>query len=422
MLRVTLAFVLLGLLALPLFAEPVVYEVAGVEDAGKLPKGATHVRCAEGVTDDVLKALGGVGTLESLDLTMCRKISADGLAQLAGLKKLTVLSLDLCRQLDDAALGSVAALPKLEQLNLHQGISYTDAGIAKLAALTELRSINIGLCRKVTLAGLNTLLALPKLEALELRLNGWIDDAALKLIAETRPQLTKLNLRECRGYGLEGFKQVASLSKLKWLDIGGYREFGVEVLDELAKLSELEHLNLIQSYKLRDTDLPHLGECKKLRYLGLEGLIYLTGECFEEWRPPLLEAIELKVNALTPAGVQAIAKLKSVRRLHVWDMLDSLTDSEAMDDFARMEKLEFLSVSSGVLSDATVAAFASSSTLLELEISGSEALTDAGVASLARLKRASRIEILSCDGVTEAAVSKLREALPQCKVLTIAED
>jgi hypothetical protein len=391
-------------------------QVTSVADVEKLPEGAKAVRCAPAVTDDVLTALAKRKGLEELNLYHCREITADGLAHLAALKSLRVLNLDMCRQLDDAALVQIGKLSSLEELNLNQGVFYSDIGIECLGKLTSLRSINIGMFWKATARCLKTILALPLLDTLELRLNQWVNDDALEYIADTKPGLKKLNLRECRGYRMKGFQQIARLSKLKWLDIGGYREFGVEVLDELAKLENLEHLDLIQSYKLRDADLPHLGKCEHLRFLGLEGLIYLTGECFAEWRPPALEHLELKMNELSAKGLKAVAGLKTLKQLYIWDPVGGIDPDKPLQEITRLEGLTLLSIWCDSLSDETVKALAKLPEIRQLELTADARLTDAGVAALAGLKKATRIQLLGCEGVSKQAIEKLRKALPGCTV------
>jgi hypothetical protein len=115
------------------------------------------------LTDAGMAALGGLTTLETLDLAGgCRAVSDAGLAGLEGLTKLTQLRLGPCPRVTGAGLSNLKGLTKLEDLNLDNA-AVADKDLGQLEPLQSLTSLSLK-NTKVTKAGIGKLkTALPKL-------------------------------------------------------------------------------------------------------------------------------------------------------------------------------------------------------------------------------------------------------------------
>lgn len=396
-------------------AEP--YRVKSVAHVKAMPAGTTSVVCDPKVSDEVLKALGASAAIEELDLCLCREITTAGLDALRPLKKLKRLNLDQCRQLGDGVLAVIGSFAALEDLNLNQGVKYTNNGLSYLGKLENLRSINLGMFWEADARGLSHILKLPKLEALELRLNGWVDDAVLKQIAEAKPGLRKLNLEQCRNYSVDGLAHVAKLAELRWLNLGATGWLSGAATEHIAKLTRLEYLNLIQNGSWKDSDLCRLSSCNELKFLGLEALLFVTGECFATWKPPKLEHLEMKLNELSPAGLKAIVELPSLKRLYIWQPFTDRLKAEHFNVLGTLKQVELLSLWLPVANDETLKVIAGMSSLHELEVTGCEAVTDKGVALLAALKKMTRFSVMSCPKVSDSGLDELRKSLPDCRVV-----
>ena len=143
------------------------------------------------ITDDMLKRLGGLKDLESLDVRNGR-ITDEGFAHLQGLTRLKTLNREWTKvtgsglahlksannltelhvrwtDIDDAGLGNVQHFPNLEILTLgppEQKSKITDAGLKHVASLRKLRVLRIhGFRHSLSLTG--RVRAVERLEELE---------------------------------------------------------------------------------------------------------------------------------------------------------------------------------------------------------------------------------------------------------------
>jgi len=116
------------------------------------------------ITDKGLQTLGGIKTLEVLDLGNASKVTDAGMKQIAALKTVTDLRLEKVG-LTDAGLKDLAALD-LVNLDLN-GTSVTDAGVKELAGLKSLKKLQLTNTR-ITDAGLKELAAIASLTFLDL--------------------------------------------------------------------------------------------------------------------------------------------------------------------------------------------------------------------------------------------------------------
>ena len=111
---------------------------------------------AQHITDEGMRHLGGITSLQFLHLMPPRQVTDAGVRHLAGLKELTHLSL-FHSQITDASLRTLASLPKLTSLMLDQ-TAITDAGLAQLEKLPNLGSVT-AVGTKITQTGIDRLKA-----------------------------------------------------------------------------------------------------------------------------------------------------------------------------------------------------------------------------------------------------------------------
>lgn len=109
-----------------------------LEEASSLAGLSTATLHTRSVTDDTLKKLAALRTLEKVDLTGA-DVSDEGLAALKGLVRLEELSLRDCR-VTDAALPLLGELKKLKTLNL-EGTEVSDEGLRTLRAAMSTAAI-----------------------------------------------------------------------------------------------------------------------------------------------------------------------------------------------------------------------------------------------------------------------------------------
>lgn len=116
-------------------------------------------------TDDCLRVVGQLGSLEAIYMWDASDVTDAGVAHLRNLQGLRFVHLSKS-QITDESLRVLGTLRRIEGLGLQEN-HFTDAGLAHLKALTELRvlAVSIGDTR-ITDAGLEHLHGLKKLQVL----------------------------------------------------------------------------------------------------------------------------------------------------------------------------------------------------------------------------------------------------------------
>jgi len=190
--------------------------------------------------DEQIKALAGLKNLKALRFTNNGKLSDAGLAALAGMKNLEAFSfvgtkmqghafagfegwtrLARCSfrgsAIDDEGLKNICErFSNLESISLAHA-HFTDAGSAHFAKLTKLKGLEIG-SREATTACLANLASLP-LDYLQLGdgLDAPEGFAAVRAIGSLR----RLTLTNAKALDDDGLKQVAAITQLELLELGG---------------------------------------------------------------------------------------------------------------------------------------------------------------------------------------------------------
>ena len=201
-----------------------------------------------GVTDMGMEALRVLHDLRALDLAQTR-VSTPGIIPLRHLT--TLESLDISHTyVGDEALFYLRAFTHLRSLTL---ASYyrmrttdlgmdgvTDIGLGYLRPLTQLETVRVrgqgG--QGITDAGFAFLSALPRLR--HLTLPASVTDATLARLTKLQ-KLESLSVQGCHGITDAGLSQIAGLSALTALDLGGTRvlDAGIPMLGWLANLRTL---------------------------------------------------------------------------------------------------------------------------------------------------------------------------------------
>jgi hypothetical protein len=107
---------------------------------GRLPA-LTHLNLNEvtSLTEDGLRAVGGLATLSILDVYRCSIMTDAVLWELRGLTALTTLYLYDCTQVTNVGLQHLSSLTALTALGLSGTHHVTDVGLQHLSSLTALR-------------------------------------------------------------------------------------------------------------------------------------------------------------------------------------------------------------------------------------------------------------------------------------------
>ena len=289
-----------------------------------LLKGFTHLRRLNlwniNITDESLKELTDIKTLEFLDLSYTKGIGPN------------------FTRITDAGLKHLKDLRNLKSLNLWQA-RITDEGLKDLKGLTELTDLNLT-ATKITDVGLKELKVLKNLSVLALN-NTEITDGGLKEISEISC-LTVLELKATKvtDAGLRGLKELMDLKSLD-LSFNRITGTGLKGFEELKSLSDLN----LEHGLACDDGLKVIGKLKSLRLLRLDfcditdaGLNELTGM-------NTLKELDLTETQVTNAGIQELKKsLPNVKIIHRGSDQEVFDEpsSTSSDESKAIEKIELL--------------------------------------------------------------------------------
>ena len=119
----------------------------------------TRLRVRDGVTDEMMHALcGRLPKLVFMNLFQVASLTDDGLRAVGGLTALTELKLNDCSNITDAGLTELSSLSALTTLSLYGCTKVTDVGLRNLSSLTALTELFLPFT-STTQAGQNALKA-----------------------------------------------------------------------------------------------------------------------------------------------------------------------------------------------------------------------------------------------------------------------
>ena len=221
------------------------------------------------VTEKTLKIIGRIQTIDSLWLRGL-PITSSGVETLAPLKKLKLLALSLTK-IDDRALKTISEnFPKLESLDLTLCEKVSDEGMRYLAKLPKLKRLVLN----HTNVGLDGLKALKPLhiEGLYLEADHKIDDDCMALIAEQWPNLELLNVGETK-VTPAGLVHLNTFKAMQSLTLNAL-SFADKDLQPVSKMKHLTSIHLMTTNITDKTidylkDLPNLKVVEAHQCLGI---------------------------------------------------------------------------------------------------------------------------------------------------------
>jgi uncharacterized protein (TIGR02996 family) len=296
---------------------------------------------ADPITDRDVDALRACLRLHKLTLSPCARVTPGGLAALAPLRQLTHLELGGC-VVSDAGAAQLAGLPlstvrfnaiadlgpagmralaglPLTSLALYalddaeQRHELSDAGVAALAGHPTLASLELAGAR-IAARGAAALGTLTSLRRLRIPSSAISDRHA----GDLPRGLRSLCLAHCTGIGDDACAGIARMPDLELLDLASTRVTGAG-LRAVLSLRQLAHLDL-SFLELGDRALTALAGLAGLRGLS----IGFAGEVTDRVIDTLetlrgLEVLDIAGSAITPAGIERLARMPQLRDLGVSD-------------------------------------------------------------------------------------------------------
>ncbi|KAG8365726.1 hypothetical protein BUALT_Bualt17G0001900 [Buddleja alternifolia] len=220
--------------------------------------------CDASITDKGMTAIGsGLPSLQSLDVSYCRKLTDKGLSSVAkGCHDLRALHVAGCRFVTDILLTNISEnCNNLEELGLQGCTNLTDSGLTVLVeGCKRLKHLDLNKCSN-------------------------IGDIAISSIAKACSSLLTLKLLDCYQIGDDSILSLAKYCKnLETLIIGGCRDVSDESLKSLAAAccSSLKNLRMDWCLNVSDNSLECIFYlCRKLEVLDVGCCEEVTDAAFQ---------------------------------------------------------------------------------------------------------------------------------------------
>ena len=316
--------------------------------------------------------------LDTLQIANYRELNDGDVAKLVGLTKLRTLELVNGGITDEAVKTIAAAFPNLVSLNLASNSRLTDASAREIAKLKNLEVLNLLFCDFGEF-GMIHIATLPKLRALDIRGNFKIGNGGLRTLA-----------------GLPALRNLQHRSPAVMDD-------GIRNLAEAKALTDL----LIQDFAITGQSGQYIRQMERLTNLQI-----IRCENFDS--PGILELKGLKLNRLTLRGLpindsamEVFGELTTLRRLYLYE-LPSVSDA-GMANLAHLASLEILDIWDMPVSDATLEVIVKLPALKTLMLRSTR-VTDAGAELLLTMPSLESVTLTDNAQVTPAMIQKLRDA------------
>ena len=205
--------------------------------------------------------------------------SEHGMSHISELKNLVELELAHCC-FSDSVLKYISRVFTLRRVALKYCHNVTDEGVVFLSALEHLEELQLIKCEK--LRGFQSLTRLRNLRRIDLS-ESCIDDKGCVYVAML-PNLTHLNVRDCRELNGEGFRHICLIRTLRvlWVSLStsvsarsSYVRIGPSSFARISSLKCLEELRITDDWLSEDTLMCFKG-VSSLRKLDLSDVSYLN--------------------------------------------------------------------------------------------------------------------------------------------------
>lgn len=403
--------------------------------------------------------------LTTLFLKNCDGLSAAGFQAIAQAKNLTALDLDGCKKISDAALSSIVKnctqlkvlcldlslpmssptveliaqnCPNLESLNLPSSRSISDASLQEIAthcsklkllrlecaqlsdatlqkfaeSCRDLEVLNISNCPSITDIGVSAIAEhSPKLKRLYVLKNTHITDRTILSLAKHCPKLQELDLTKMPSEdALIELAEKCPLLKILNLD-----KSRIEQLPSRNEWLAQEGPSAARNALIRKTIVTLINENKvSIHELGISDTLQLQAFLIKYGQD--LTYLDLnRCEFLEPFHFHLIAeKAPHLMELHVNSRQFSDVD---LSSISSCKELNHLDISDGLITDASLTAFAESHPNLSiLQVNNCENISDVAVRTIG--KHCSKLQQLGLFGTqaSSGAIEELIQKHPQLNI------
>ena len=262
-----------------------------------------------------------------------------GMAEIAKIQSLK--SLDVFHdRMTDEGLRSLGKLASLEVLCLYGNSKMTDDGLKALTQLRSLRHLRLGMEGLFTDHGMDYLAVMPSLKVLWLDTHN-VTDEGLRRLSKSR-SLERLCICWLDNITDRGIAYLTAMSQLKGLNATHVNLLTNATMAHLATMPNIDDLRL--PYRFTDAGINHLANLDHLKHLSVNGIDKspLTDKALatiSNFRQ--LEELHIGGTGFTNEGIELLQNLENFSALHIafWSGLDN----ETLKQLAKLQKLKSLS-------------------------------------------------------------------------------
>ena len=298
-------------------------------------------------------------------------------------EKLKTLYIIKSKITDSTLQTTLKLFRNIQNLRLEDCSDVTTLSLTYLGNLSSLRRLHVNSC-DITDYDISKLTQLPQLGDLSIVLCPKITETSLKHVSRI---ITLQRFQYCE-YGLQppnGFTNLANLTKLKTLDIGGCLIRKDELLYVIRSLTSLNILN-IGGTEITNADLSHILNIVSLTRLGLAGCGITDEKIDILHHLKSLKVLDLSWHEdITDVGMSYISKITSLRSLSL-RFCNKITD-DGISYLRLLPFLEVLDVSvCELLTDLTLITFRSFPSLKVVHVNECTEITNHGISYLKSIR------------------------------------
>ena len=246
---------------------------------------ALNIRECCQITDNGISVISSLTNITSLDLMSCI-ITDRSLSILISLNKLMHLDVGNIKGLTSEGFGSIKYLTCMTSLNLYRCEMNQLIMSSFLPYLTKLKDLNCSRCEGITRNGLSHISLLTNITSLNLE-NCRISDSGLSHISSLT-KITSLNLGryfiktdlwgnnirndvDNKGYfaRLTTLSSIQFLTNMTYLDLSGCRNLNDDGFSWVASMTKIKYLNLFVCEKITSAALFHISSLLDLTELRI---------------------------------------------------------------------------------------------------------------------------------------------------------
>jgi hypothetical protein len=319
--------------------------------------------------------------------------------------------------------------PNLVTLDLStkvMGRLVTNDTLRDIAFLTKLFTLNLHYCEKITDVGIKYIASLPRLRDLDIGDCYKLGSVTISILEPLAKTLTRLSIlspvRTNSFLDDASVRQVVVLTSLRSLDIGWCTRVTDNGIRHFSSLTNLTYLGLAATL-VSDDGIYSLRFCSKITGISIshcDNISTMGIAMLSQWGANL-KAINLNGMPMGRTAAHNLQYLALMPHLEDLDFTNSYLDDSALleDYFAKAPNLKRLSIGfNTLLTDESVRAATTAPNLQYYDLSHCPRLTDKALEYLATAPALKIVDISNIYGISQSALEKLRIRRPDLKIIT----